>query len=419
MLRPLAATAVADWQLVRGRDAHSVSRLARSHLGRASRFSHKGGASSKGHFRRKYIFARPKYTAEKLQKIREVALLVSRMYSSPWMNRLVTIPTRPPGAAQVIHKRRKEEIEKEKEKQRKEQEEVASREANLGKRKQLEEEEAKSQRLMELKAKAEALRQEKSTLFGILKQALIEEAKKKQREEKAERLRKEEQDKKDKKERAMAEAAQALAGASVHASHSGINPMLAGKMGQMGGMGPGMVGVGGVPGIMGYGHQTHGSPFLSPRQGFYGAQDSPRGVAPQGAAPQAGSAGRLQPFPPSQPPHGAPGYGTPSVGGVARSMMSSLPGQSQRFMNMQAYSGQNALLAGGRMAGGAMGAARSSDNRPPPPPSAPPPLDGQQQGQQPGQQSQAQGLQGGRGRGMFYPGGRAGFGAYQQQDRRW
>jgi hypothetical protein len=38
----------------------------------AGRYSQKGGASSKGHFRRKYLFARPKYTAEKLNKIREV-----------------------------------------------------------------------------------------------------------------------------------------------------------------------------------------------------------------------------------------------------------------------------------------------------------------------------------------------------------
>ena len=38
----------------------------------ARRYSQKGGASAKGHFRRKYVFARPKYTAEKLHKIREV-----------------------------------------------------------------------------------------------------------------------------------------------------------------------------------------------------------------------------------------------------------------------------------------------------------------------------------------------------------
>lgn len=356
-------------------------------------YSQKGGASSKGHFRRKYMFARPKYTAEKLHKIRE-----------------------------IIHKRRKEEIAEEHERQRKEQEEAVNKEAETGKRKQMEEEEAKAQRLTDLKSKAEALRQEKSTLFGMLKQALIEEAKKKQREEKAERIRKEEQDKKDKKERALAEAAQALAGANMH---SGMSAMMAGKMGQMGAILPSLDGrmVGGVPGMV-YGHKahgapTHGAPFLSPRQGFYGAQpqDSPRGVAPQGAAATApGSAGRLQPFSQAAGGYGSPQVGVGGVGHGPRSMLGSLQGQNQRFMNMQAYQNQNALLAG-RMAAGAMGGARS-DARPLPP--APPPMDGrdaaaQQVGQQQPQPGQGMGA-GGRGRGgMFYPlaGGRG------YPDRRW
>ena len=97
------------------------------------------------------MFARPKYTAEKLSKIRE-----------------------------VIHNRRRDEINVEKEKQRKEEEKEASKETDLGKRKQEEEEEEKKRRLTELKSKAESLRQEKSTLFGMLKQALLQEAKKKE-----------------------------------------------------------------------------------------------------------------------------------------------------------------------------------------------------------------------------------------------
>ena len=325
--------------------------------------------------------------------------------------------------AQVIYKRRKEELAVERERQRKEQEEAENKEAETGKRKQIEEEEAKAQRLTELKSKAESLRQEKSTLFGMLKQALIEEAKKKQKEERAERLRKEEQEKKDKKERALAEAAQALAGANVHApNHPAMNPMLAGR-GQMGAMAPGMGaigGVGAVPGMpMAYGHQPHGAPFLSPRQGFYGPQDSPRGVAPPQGSGAAGSAGRMQHFSPGQPGQGAAGYGSPQVGvgGVGRSMLTSLQGQNQRFMNMQAYQNQTAMLS--RMAGGAMGPApgmqqtRGSDNRPPPP-SAPPPMDGRDPAVppqqllpgQPGSQS------GARGRGMLYPPAGRGFGGY-------
>lgn len=376
-------------------------------------YSQKGGASTKGHFRRKYMFVRPKYTADKIHKIRE-----------------------------VIHKRRKEEITEERERQRKEQEEAASKEAVTGKRKQMEEEEAKAQRLSDLKAKAETLRQEKSTLFGMLKQALIEEAKKKQREERAERLRKEEQDKKDKKERALAEAAQALAGAAniipppIHPNPvpRNMNPMMS-KMGPMGGMTPGGMTPGGmtpgmvnVPGMpMTYGHQPHGSSFLSPRQGFYGGpSDSPRGGLVQGAA----AAGRGFPHgqAPSHPgphPGAGPGFGSQvgvGPGGVARSMLGSLHGQNQRFMNMQAYQNQSALLAG-RMVGGAMASsamARASDHRPPPPPHAPPQMDGRdpnsgQPGQQPGQQPLPMP---GRGRGMFYPPPRGGFG-YQGQDRRW
>ena len=339
----------------------------------------------------------------------------------------------------MIHKRRREEIEREREKQRKEQEEAATKEVDLGKRKQQEEEEAKAQRLSDLKTKAEALRQEKSTLFGMLKQALIEEARKKQREEKAERLRKEEQDKKDKKEKALAEAAQALVGpgASVHAPGvPGMSAMIASNMGQMGAMPPGMMGP--VPGMAmaGYGHKAgpHGAPFLSPRQGFYGpgGQDSPRGVAPNPAHPPGSTAGRLQPFPQAQhpPPHpgAGPGYGgAPQLGGgsvmsgrgeMARSMLGSL--QGQRFMSMQAYQNQNALLAS-RMAGGAMGAGRGSDNRPPPP-SGPPPMDGRDaQPGQPGQPTPQQ-QSAARGRGMFgYPQGGRGFGppGYQQQERRW
>ena len=390
------------------------------------RYSQKGGASTKGHFRRKYVFARPKYTAEKLHKIREVPCAGPRAARCAVRARARRAPGLSGMCVQVIHKRRREEIEREREKQRKEQEEAANKEVDLGKRKQQEEEEAKAQRLSDLKAKAESLRQEKSTLFGMLKQALIEEAKKKQREEKAERQRKEEQDKKDKKERALAEAAQALVGpgANVHAAgHPGMSAMMAGKMGQMGAMNPGMVGP--VPGMaMGYGPKAgpHGAPFLSPRQGFYGTQDSPRGVAPQNPAqPPGSSAGRLQPFPPSQHPPShpgaGPGYGSPQmgVGGVARSMLGSLQGQNQRFMSMQAYQNQNALLAN-RMAGGAMGAGRGNDNRPPPP-SAPPPMDGRDaQGQQAPQQPAA------RGRGMFgYPQGGRGFGppGYHQQERRW
>ena len=46
------------------------------------RYSQKGGASSKGHFRRKYMFARPKYTAEKLNKIREVPFRSVRFAAS-------------------------------------------------------------------------------------------------------------------------------------------------------------------------------------------------------------------------------------------------------------------------------------------------------------------------------------------------
>ncbi len=325
---------------------------------------------------------------------------------------------------QIIHKRRKEEIAVEQEKRRKEQEEAVNKEADLGKRKQLEEDEAKAQRLSDLKAKAEALRQEKSTLFGMLKQALIEETKKKQREEKAERLRKEEQDKKDKKERALAEAAQALAGANVHApTPPGMNAMMASKIGggQMGsgGMTPaGIVGIAGLPGMpMTYGHKPPGpgTSYLSPRQGFFGtqAQDSPRGLTPQGTAPAppGGNAGRLHPYPPSQPPPGASPYGSPQVGVGApprpgMGSLGALQGQT-RFLNMQAYQ-QNALL--GRMASGTLGGGRVvADNRPPPP-TAPPPMDGrdlsaagqqQQQGQQPPGH-------GGRGRGIFgFPPGSA------------
>jgi len=324
--------------------------------------------------------------------------------------------------AQVIHKRRKEQITEEREKHRKEQEEAASKEAETGKRKQMEEEEAKSLRLSDLKSKAESLRQEKSTLFGMLKQALIEEAKKKQREEKAERLRKEEQDKKEKKERALAEAAQALAsGANVPLQpHPSMNPMMAGKMGQMGVMTPGMVNVPGMP--MTYGHQHAGS-FLSPRPGFFGGQptDSVRGVVP-GASPAPVGRGFPHGQAPSHPgahPGAAAGYGP---GGVARSMLGTLQGQNQRFMNMQAYqNNQNALLAN-RMAGSAMAnsaMARGSDNRPPPPGQHP--MDGRDPSAvgQPGQQQLAQAM-GGRGRGMFYPppGARGGFG-YQGQERRW
>ncbi len=73
----------------------------------------------------------------------------------------------------------------------------------------MEEEAEKAARLAELKAKAEALRQEKSTLFGMLKQALVEDAKRKAREERLEKQRKEEEAKKE-KETAI-EAAKALA----------------------------------------------------------------------------------------------------------------------------------------------------------------------------------------------------------------
>ena len=299
------------------------------------------------------------------------------------------------------------------ERRRKEQEEDENKEAE---RKQLEEEEAKAQRLTELKSKAESLRQEKRTLFGMLKQALTEEAKKKQREERAERLRQEEQEKKEKKERALAEAAQALAGGNVHGTnHPGMNPMMTGKMGQMGGMAQGMGnmgGVGGVPGMpLAYGHQPHGGPFLSPRQGFYGGQDSPRGLPPPQGSGAAGSAGRMHNFPPAQPGQGAAGYGSPpvGVGGVGRSMLGSLQGQNQRFMNMQAYQNQTAMLS--RMTGGAMGPGRGSDNRPPPP-SAPPPMDSRDPAatQQQMLQGQPGGQAGGRGRGMLYPPGGRGFG---------
>jgi len=44
--------------------------LTKMHL--LCRYSQKGGASAKGHFRRKYLFARPKYTADKIHKILEV-----------------------------------------------------------------------------------------------------------------------------------------------------------------------------------------------------------------------------------------------------------------------------------------------------------------------------------------------------------
>ena len=323
------------------------------------------------------MFARPKYTAEKLSKIRE-----------------------------VIHNRRRDEINVEKEKQRKEEEKEASKETDLGKRKQEEEEEEKKRRLTELKSKAESLRQEKSTLFGMLKQALLQEAKKKEKDEREEKMRKEEQDKKDKKERAMAEAAQALAGATSHpgAMNSGLNPMLSAKMG-MGGMGS-------LPGMMGYGQQANGF-TMSPRQGFYGTQtqEGARGVASQGA-------GRLQPFPPSQPggyasPHAMGGVGgIGGIGGVARGSMLNSLGQNQRLMNMQAYQNQNAMLAGRMGGGGGMGGQRGFDNRPPQPPTAPP--DHQQGGQHLG--VSMPGMQGGRGRG--FPNGRGGFG-YQGSDRRW
>eukprot|EP00291_Cryptomonas_curvata_P022719 CAMPEP_0172166502 /NCGR_PEP_ID=MMETSP1050-20130122/9019_1 /TAXON_ID=233186 /ORGANISM="Cryptomonas curvata, Strain CCAP979/52" /LENGTH=95 /DNA_ID=CAMNT_0012837123 /DNA_START=238 /DNA_END=522 /DNA_ORIENTATION=- len=76
-----------------------------------------------------------------------------------------------------------EQLEEERERERKEQEERASKELDEEKRRRIEEENEKAERLAELKKKAEALRQEKSTLFGLLKQALKEEELERQRRE--------------------------------------------------------------------------------------------------------------------------------------------------------------------------------------------------------------------------------------------
>jgi len=86
--------------------------------------------------------------------------------------------------------------EEERERERKEREEAASKEVDEEKRKVMEEEAAKAARLAELKAKAETLRQEKSHLFGLLKEALVADARQKAQQEKAEREAKEAADRK-------------------------------------------------------------------------------------------------------------------------------------------------------------------------------------------------------------------------------
>ena len=95
---------------------------------------------------------------------------------------------------QKIFKLKMEQLEEERERERREQEERASKELDEEKRRQIEEENEKAERLAELKKKAEALRQEKSTLFGLLKQALKEEAQQKEHEEDLERQKKQEQE---------------------------------------------------------------------------------------------------------------------------------------------------------------------------------------------------------------------------------
>eukprot|EP00961_Rhodomonas_salina_P051900 696607-Rhodomonas_salina.2 len=140
-----------------------------------------GWYSQKKTFKRKYVCVRPKYTGKKLE-----------------------------GIKRQIHRLTTEQLEEERERERKEREEAASKEADEGKRRVMEEEAEKAARLAELKAKAEALRQEKSTLFGMLKQALVEDAKRKAREERLERQRKEEEEKKEKE--AAVQAARELAG---------------------------------------------------------------------------------------------------------------------------------------------------------------------------------------------------------------
>eukprot|EP00281_Chroomonas_sp_CCMP1168_P001838 CAMPEP_0206260028 /NCGR_PEP_ID=MMETSP0047_2-20121206/26846_1 /ASSEMBLY_ACC=CAM_ASM_000192 /TAXON_ID=195065 /ORGANISM="Chroomonas mesostigmatica_cf, Strain CCMP1168" /LENGTH=239 /DNA_ID=CAMNT_0053687035 /DNA_START=67 /DNA_END=782 /DNA_ORIENTATION=- len=144
-----------------------------------------GWYSSKRTFKRKFVCVRPKYTAAKLE-----------------------------GIKRHIYRIKMEQLEEERERERREREEAASREVDEGKRKVMEEEAAKAARLAELKAKAEQLRQEKSYLFGLLKQALVEEAKRKAKEDQEEKARKEAQDKKAQEERAIQEAAQALTGAT-------------------------------------------------------------------------------------------------------------------------------------------------------------------------------------------------------------
>lgn len=349
-----------------------------------------GWYSQKRTFKRKYLCVRPKYAAAKLD-----------------------------GIKRSIHRLTMQQLEEERERERVEREEAASKEEDEGKRKVMEEEAEKATRLAELKAKAEGLRQEKSNLFGLLKQALVEDAKRKQREERLEKLRKEEQDKKDKEQRALAEAAQALTGAAqFHVyQREGLQPPAPGQ-----GLGALPRHPGGAPMVAAYGaaQQPPGYPNLAPRN-FYQPPERP-GPGGQPPAP----AGAFPPAPPgahhSMYPPGAPQAGmrrTMLPGGMQQGMPPSFRDArgppDHRFppMSMHPPPGAPGMLAA---------APGRGEPRPPPPQGVPapggppPPPDARDAGR-----GRSPGFHAEGGRGMFYPPqGGAGRGwDPQQPPRRW
>eukprot|EP00293_Proteomonas_sulcata_P019750 CAMPEP_0184303200 /NCGR_PEP_ID=MMETSP1049-20130417/12991_1 /TAXON_ID=77928 /ORGANISM="Proteomonas sulcata, Strain CCMP704" /LENGTH=301 /DNA_ID=CAMNT_0026614669 /DNA_START=90 /DNA_END=993 /DNA_ORIENTATION=+ len=224
------------------------------------------------------------------------------------------------------------QLEEDREREKKEREDAANKEADEGKRKVMEEEAEKASRLSELKAKAEALRQEKSMLFSMLKQALVDEAQRKKKEEELQKQKEDEEKKQ--KERAIAEAAQTMSTGQYYPP--GMNP---GHPGFRAGM---------VPSISAFQAAKPGSPYT--RDGTF--FPSHRAPPPPGGAPQPhpppGAPGMrafsaVPPHPPNTPYTGQPQGMAPGMG---RAPVPTPP--PSRFVDQRPYGmhSQGPMLAG-------------------------------------------------------------------------